>query len=234
MPTVIPVIDAGSVEFTETFDRVYASLASMLVIASPEFPIPSAAVLELSGERRDWSYSGHDVKGILTPPAFAAGDIGGVPDNQSYGTLDEGTVSDDPTSGVLELSGEGIGGSGSSLEVGASPALSGMYEYGSLASLGSKFEAQAGALGSADIAGETIDPSRSGIGVKGDRETPSSAVLEIASDKAGYPAPSSLDAVIQTDAGAAALGSADVQSGESVEFLVDIQDEILSTGHGDC
>lgn len=234
MPTVLPIHDAGVVDFTESVERIYASLSSMVVLGSLEFPIPSAASCELSGERADSVLAGHESRGFLAPPAFASLDAGGVPDNSSYGVLDEGIVSDDPASGALDLSGEGLDTARSSLEVGASPALSGMYEYGSLASLGSKFEAQAGAIGTADVAGETVDPSRSGIGVKGDRETPSSAALEIANDSSGLPALASLDSVVPTESGAAALGSADVQTGESVEFLVDIQDSILNSGHGDC
>lgn len=232
---VAPLHDAGIVEFTESFVRLYPSLSSMIVIgSSPDIAVPSVSAIELSGERTDEALSGHDVRGELVSPMFGSIDSGVIPDNVAAASLDEGEPSYDPSFNAFELEGEGIDEALSILDIEASNSITGAIQYLALASIAAKFESQAGAIGSADTRGQEVDPSRSVIGVRGDRNNESRATLETASEGTGYPALSSIETGTPTEATQASRASVDVQSGESVEFMVDIQDVILSSGHGDC
>jgi hypothetical protein len=234
MSTVVsPIHDAGSVSFTESVTRYYSSIASIVAIAADPSG-GSAASLGIEGERADYSLAAYDIEGEGVDPGYGSIDTGAVPDNQSYATLDEGDANFDPASGSLGIEGEGVASSPSVLEVGMSPSITGMYMYQALGSLGSKAEALSEALGSADLSGERVSESRSVLAVKGDRETPGLGTLEVAEAEAGIPALASLETGTPSEATEASRASADIRTGESVDFLVDIQDEILSSGHGDC
>lgn len=232
MPTTIPIAGAGEFTLTETRENIYASLGSLRVKSIPDYAFEVFGSAEISGEGFDPSFESFEVKGIVAIPVVSAMDAGELPDSLSYGSLDEGLIVDDPALGSEEITGELEKPAFGLLSVGAPGGFTGTTEYGSLGSLLASTDRKNPALAAADIAGQKASPASLGLSVRTDRNTPAYASFEAAEFGRSKPALSSLETAQFIDD--EALAAAEIQDGDSVEFIIDIQDEILASGHGDC
>jgi hypothetical protein len=232
MSTVIPMHGAGEFTLTETRVNIYSALGSLRVKSAPDYAVESFGALEVSGEGLDASHEAWDVRGDVLIPAVSALDAGELPDSKSLGSLVEGRFEHDPALGAAEVSGELDKPALGLLEVGAPGGFTGTTEYGSLASLGASTSRHDPALGSSEVAGQSAHTAPIGLLVRTDRNSPAQGTLETGQAERSKPALSSLETALFVDD--VSTGALEVQDGDSVDFVVDIQDEILSTGHGDC
>jgi hypothetical protein len=232
MPTTIPIAGAGEFTLTETRVNIYSSLGMLRVRSIPDYAFESFGAAEVSGERLDPSHEAWETKGIVTIPATAALDAGELPDSLSLGSLEEGFFAHDPALGSEEVSGELDKPAFGLLGIGAPGGFSGTTEYGSLGTAGITTDRKDPALAAADVAGQGASAAPIGLLVRTDRNTPAHGTLEAGEFGRSKPALSSLETAQFIEE--TISGALEVQDGDSVDFVVDIQDEILASGHGDC
>lgn len=232
MPLVIPAINAGEFTLTETRENIYSSLGSLRVKSSPEYEQLSAASLGLNGERLDSCFEAKQFRGEVYRAVIAALDSGELPDNSSYGALDGGFVSHDRADSAADIAGEGFALAYGLLGVGVPNSISGAIQYLALASLIATTDRKDPALGSSILREETPYPARIGLAVRMERNDEATAALEAGKPERAMPALSSIEPVVFIEAEGKA--SVEVQDGEGVDFVVDILDDILASGHGDC
>lgn len=233
MPTIIPVYSAADFEFLEARETIYSSLASVRVKASEEsYPVAMSS-LELTGETFAPSLEAMRIKGDVLTEAYGSVDNGEVPDSAGLAGFATGLFYHDPAPSIIELSGEGLALALSNLAVGNYPSLIGSVIYQSMASLALRTGQLYPGLGSFSARALLLRSATAGLAAKGLADSAAQATLETAQEESGAPNPalSALDCGDVADA--IALASLDAQEGEGVEFIVDIQDDILDSGGGD-
>lgn len=230
MPTIAPIHDAGEVGELFSYNFIWSSLGGLRVLAAPDEDACSFAGLDIQGETVDPVLAGEDVQGETLNPARSSLDTGAVMLDTGYGSIDAGLYSPaDPALGSLGVAGESFFAAFASSIVRNNPSLTGQFLYLALASLQTASGFYDAAEGASSIRGRIARPSRSSVAVKELGDAASGGTLETGS-QAGYPALSSLDT--GTESGAVSPASVDAQDGEGIDFIVDIQDEILATGGG--
>lgn len=230
MATVIPIDKAGTIQ-NYRFDRVWTIPGSLIALAAPEIVPPSAASLETNGEPLRPALGSSDIKGIPSPPSIASIDAGETSTDTDSGAMDTGLYSPfDPAPGSMDVSGIDTAIALATLAVGNYPSLSGFLIYLSLAALDVVLNKKAPAPGSYDTVHLQTAAVDSGLAVRGQADANSRADFEIGS-KTALPSQASLDHGELVDA--ESLASVDSVDGEGVDFLIDIQDSILASGHVD-
>ncbi len=232
MPTTIPIAGAGEFTLTETRVNIYSALGSIRVRSIPDYALESFGAIEVSGEGAYPSHEAWETTGETFRPSSAALDAGELPDSLGYGSLETGAFSHDPAFGAEDVYGEGDAAAFGLLGIGAPGGFSGTTEYGSLGTADITTDRKDPALAAADVAGQEANPAPIGLLVRTDRNTPAHGTLEAAEFGRSKPALSSLEAAQFIEE--TVSGALEVQDGDSVDFVVDIQDEILASGHGDC
>lgn len=232
MPIILPLNDAG--EGTEelfTYERVWASLCSIDVLASADIVPPSFLAFELEGEISPAGIGGHTVRGQAPAVVRGSVDNGQVPDNMGYGSMDVGQWSPaDESLGSIETTGEGVSPAIAALTIGMYPSLAGYIAYLAAASLETRSGQYDTSLSSLAARNRSAVPSRATASVRGLADAPARGTLETGT-QTGKAAQSSL--VTGNLSESSAIGATDAVDGEGLAFIVDIQDEILGTGGGE-
>lgn len=227
MPTILPFEDAGSVVFTEEITSYWPALGSLLVKGSEDVQPVALGALGLSGEGLDAALGSSEVTGVLLGIGGGAIDEGTRPYGEGFGSLDAGDAPKAESYGSLELAGidmePGLGSLGVRPEGEKAPALGTLRVNDAII--------PGVSLASYAARSRPTAVSRLGLAVRGEKNDIAGGTLETGGESA-LPAHASL--VVGNEMSGEALGSADVQTGESVEFIIDITDEILASGHGDC
>lgn len=234
MPTIIPLHDAGAFELVD-IPRTWSSRGSLVTRRAADTVDPALGSLQTAGVSYAPALALLATFGEVFTPVLGSLDTGGTsqPINEaSYGALATGYNSPDAALGSAELSGEQLNNAPGILEVTASPSVSGMIDYKALISLAIASEVIRPSRASHDDTGIHIASSRIALAANGEIELPSRATAETAID-AVYPASASVDTGDPVDS-PPATAALDAYEGEGVDFIIDIQDSILSSGHGDC
>lgn len=232
MSTVVPILGAGEVTYTEEITRLWVSRCSVMILAAPDVIPPSRSCLEITGEGFSPAFGFDEITGEFTSPARSSVDDGNIPDNIGFGAGDIGSYSPFNYSlGSAETTGEGFNPVLGFIIIGASPSIIGSLIYLSMAGLEIVSESASQSRASYQSRAELVGRSIAAEAVRLSIEEPSRSTLEDGT-KSALPVRSSLDDGLFLNNSSRL--SADVEDGESVEFIIDIQDEILHSGHGDC
>lgn len=229
MPTIIPLHGAGDgLDEPVEVEVIYSAFGGLRVVATSDNLPAAFGAIELTGERLDTSKASADVKGHVLRSARGSVDNGAVPEATGYGAADVGNLAPiDPGFGSMETEGESIRPAISTVQVMPGAGVIGR----AFASLAAKYQSIQSSLGSYRSRSRPTFSASVAVIIRGLWTEPSRSTLETGQET-GLPVLSSVDIGIDQDT--EALGSVEALTGEGVDFIIDIQDEILASGHGDC
>lgn len=226
MATTVPILRAGEQATTFIYERVWGSQCTICVLAAEDTVPPALGAFELSGESLDPAFDTFGIEGETFRAVRGSVDVGSIPEDIAYGSGDFGLWSpQDPSPGSIELAAEGLH---PALAVLVSRSLG---SYAALSYLLAAYGAYYTSGGSVRVRDRYAYRSRATVVIAGDINEASRSTLETG-QQTGYPAYVSLETGGMSET--AAYGALDSQDGEGVDFLVDIQDEILESGGGLC
>lgn len=226
MSIVAPIPELEDTE--EIRERIWGSYCSLWARGLQVIP-SSFASLEDTGETLSPSLSDIETTGIGLTPVYGELEAGERTYPPSMSSMDTGLYSPlDASYGSAEISGSLLWVALAMLEPGV--AGSTLFVFAALASLAAKYEIKSPSPSSMAVRNRGVRESRVAVAVRGERRDSVRASWQIGVNSA-LPALASLDDGNKlTDS---AYGALDSQDGEGIDFIVDIQDEILATGEGE-
>lgn len=230
MSIVFPIESSGIIPF-EPQEKIYPAFAGMQLQTAESGDIPALSTITLNGENLASSYESERLRGEILRPARAGLDEGILPAIGAVATIITGIIPAESANAASDIYGESFVSALAAAIIQQELSIYAFIKYVSFAALVARSPQFEDSLATIQVNEQRIATAKANATIREDSKALSSSLLETGQEgKYSANAAEELGALMESSS----LGAEDLTAGERVELLIEVIDEILSSGRGDC